>query len=427
VRPISAPVAPQRAAGVLDIEDVLGKRVIKPRNGRTITIREENARAALEVMSRFAVDPRWLIYLPPTMSPPATAADGDLLEHPREAFEYFRGEGVQHLVCEEKHMGSRAIIVLCRDELTAEKRFGIAGDGRGVIYTRTGRRFFSDDGVEAQLLDILDRAMVRSGLWEDLATHWIALDAELLPWSAKAEDLLRQQYAPTGAAATRALDSTRVWAEQAIARGLDLGELPSLLKARAGAVERYVAQYRQYCWPVGGVADIRLAPFHILAHESAVTLPKGHRWHLELIDRLCDASPDLLRSTDRRYVDLADPDSVHHAIAWWHEITCRDREGMVIKPVDGLVSGKRGPAQPAIKCRGREYLRIIYGPTYDEPDNLARLRNRALAPKRALALREHALGEEALLRFVEREPLYRVHECVFGVLALESEPVDPRL
>lgn len=238
VRPIAAAVAQERAASVLDIDDVLGKRVIKPRHGRSITIREENARAALEVMSRFAVDPRWLVYLPPTMSPPATAASGDLLEHPREAFDYYQAEGVQHLVCQEKHMGSRAIVVLCRDDRTAENRFGIAGDGRGVIYTRTGRRFFADGRTEAELLDRLDGAMQRSGLWYELATDWIVLDTELLPWSAKAEDLLQQQYAPTGAAATRALEASGRWAEQAIARGLDLGELPGLLAARADSVER---------------------------------------------------------------------------------------------------------------------------------------------------------------------------------------------
>ena len=61
------------------------------------------------------------------------------------------------------------------------------------------------------------------------------------------------------------------------------------------------------------------------------------------------------------------------------------------------------------------------------PDNLARLRTRRLSAKRSLALREFALGIEALERFVRREPLYRIHECVFGILALESEPVDPRL
>lgn len=427
IKPLASAVAPTRDASVLDVEDVLGKRVLKPRLGRTVTIREENARAALEVMSRFAVDPRWLVYLPPTMSPPATAADGHLLERPAEAFDYYRAEGVTQLVCQEKHMGSRAVVVLCRDEDVAGRRFGIRGDGRGVIHTRTGRRFFSDAHTENALLAKLDAAMHASGLWDELATDWIVLDAELLPWSAKAGDLLRQQYAPTGAAASNALRAACDWAEQAQARGVDLGALPSTLAVRSEAVERYVAEYRRYCWPVHSVDDLRLAPFHLLAHEGAATLANGHRWHLELIDRLCAADPGLFRSTKRCYVDLADPASEVHATAWWHEITAADSEGMVVKPVDGLVQGKKGLLQPAIKCRGREYLRIIYGPTYTEPANLARLRQRALAPKRALALREFTLGHEALHRFVEHEPLYRVHECVFGVLALESEPVDPRL
>ena len=99
----------------------------------------------------------------------------------------------------------------------------------------------------------------------------------------------------------------------------------------------------------------------------------------------------------------------------------------LIKPLGFLAEGRRGLAQPALKCRGREYLRIIYGPEYTLPENLQRLRGRGLAPKRSLALRELALGVEALERFVAGEPLRRVHECVFGVLALESEPVDPRL
>ena len=79
------------------------------------------------------------------------------------------------------------------------------------------------------------------------------------------------------------------------------------------------------------------------------------------------------------------------------------------------------------KQRGREYLRIIYGPEYTAAENLERLRARGLSRKRSLALREFALGIEALERFVRKEPLRRVHEAVFGVLALESEAVDPRL
>ena len=427
IRPLARPAEPAREASVLDIEDVFGKRVIKPRLGRTITIRDENARAALEVMSRFAVDPRWLVYLPPTMSPPATAADGDLLERPAEAFNYYRAEGVKELVCEEKHMGSRSIVVLCRNEDVAGERFGIRGDGRGVIYTRTGRRFFADGSIEEALLAKLDSAMQASGLWDELASNWIVLDAELLPWSAKAGDLLRQQYAPTGAAGTNALRASRDWTAQATARGINLGSLPETLAQRADAIDDYVAEYRRYCWPVNGVDDLRLAPFHVLAYEGAATLQNGHRWHLHLIDRLCAADPNLFRTTERRYIDLADPASEATAAAWWHEITAAGSEGMVIKPVEGIVLGKKGLLQPAIKCRGREYLRIIYGPTYTEPANLVRLRHRGLAPKRTLALREFVLGHEALHRFVDREPLYRVHECVFGVLALESEPVDPRL
>jgi protein phosphatase len=126
-------------------------------------------------------------------------------------------------------------------------------------------------------------------------------------------------------------------------------------------------------------------------------------------------------------VDLADAASEAAATAWWTELTAAGGEGMVVKPLEFVATGRRGLVQPAVKCRGPEYLRIIYGPEYTEPANLERLRQRGLGAKRSLALREFALGVEALERFVRGEPLRRVHECVFGVLALESEPVDPRL
>ena len=124
---------------------------------------------------------------------------------------------------------------------------------------------------------------------------------------------------------------------------------------------------------------------------------------------------------------MADASDVQSGIDWWERLTGTGGEGMVIKPLDFVFRGRKGLTQPAVKCRGTEYLRIIYGPNYDAPENLSRLRNRGVGAKRSLALREFALGIEALERFVRREPLRRVHECVFGVLALESEPVDPRL
>src|SRR5438445_408668 len=132
-------------------------------------------------------------------------------------------------------------------------------------------------------------------------------------------------------------------------------------------------------------------------------------------------------STANLAVETTDLASEQRATTWWHELTDAGGEGMVVKPMDFVARGRRGLAQPALKVRGRDYLRIIYGPEYAEPQNLERLRRRSLGAKRSLASREFALGVEALERFVRGEPLRRVHECCFGVLALESEPVDPRL
>ena len=99
----------------------------------------------------------------------------------------------------------------------------------------------------------------------------------------------------------------------------------------------------------------------------------------------------------------------------------------MFKPNTYAVKGEKGLIQPAMKVRGRDYLRIIYGPDYDLPEHIERLRKRGLGRKFSLADREFRLGLEGLTRFVEGMPLAKVHECALGVLALESEPVDPRL
>jgi len=174
-------------------------------------------------------------------------------------------------------------------------------------------------------------------------------------------------------------------------------------------------------------ADLKLAPFHLLATEGAVHSDKDHEWHMRTLARLCAADPELLLATPYKIVDVGDDGSQQEGIAWWDELTGAGGEGMVVKPLAFVAKNRRGLVQPAVKCRGREYLRIIYGPEYTAPEHLERLRARGLGTKRSLALREFALGIEALQRFVDRDPLRRVHECVFGVLALESEPVDPRL
>jgi hypothetical protein len=152
-----------------------------------------------------------------------------------------------------------------------------------------------------------------------------------------------------------------------------------------------------------------------------------HVWHMKTIAAICASDPGLLLATPFRVVDLSDEGAQSAATGWWEEMTGSGGEGMVVKPLSFIHRGQKSLAQPAVKCRGKEYLRIIYGPEYLRPANLERLRHRGLAAKRSLALREFALGIEALERFVRKEPLRKVHECVFGVLALESEPVDPRL
>ena len=413
---------------ILDINDVLGKRVISTRLHRNLTIREENATTALETISRFAVNPKWLIYLPPTMSPSETTNKPDLLEHPAEGFAYYHKRGITEVIWQEKHMGSRAIVVICRDPETARKRFGIVGDTLGSCYTRTGRPFFDDAAIENDLLKRVKAAVDKAGYWETLHTNWICLDCELMPWSVKAQELLRQQYAPVGTSARVALKEAVASLETTIERGVDVNRILENYRQRTEAASKYIEAYQQYCWSVESITDLKLAPFHLLATEGAVHVDKDHLWHMQMLTKLCQNSEDgLLFATQSGTVDLTDDTSKMEAIRQWEELTEHGGEGTVIKPLNFIAQGKRGLVQPAVKCRGREYLRIIYGPEYTLPQNLERLRSRGLSYKRSLALREFALGVEALERFVSHEPLSRVHECVFGVLALESEAVDPRL
>ena len=418
--------ADDRAANLLDIDDVLGKRIVSTRLRGSITIREENAAAALEVMSRFALDPRWLVYLPPTISPCDTSKLPNMLEHPSEVFAYYRNNGVSSVVCEEKHMGSRAIVVVGRDAAAIERRFGISGEDIGACYTRTGRRFFGDRSLEAQFLERVCAALTSAGLWAELETDWVVLDSELMPWSVKAQELLREQYAAVGVAARTNLTAAEAILQQTAARGIDTGDTLLRVEERLRLAQLYSDSYARYCWPVTSLADIRLAPFHLLVSEGQLHTDKDHLWHMDVAARLCQADPALFQATKHKVVHLDAPDEIE-ATRWWEELTGNGGEGMVVKPMAFIATGKRGLLQPAMKCRGIEYLRIVYGPEYTLPENIERLRNRGLSTKRSLALREFALGVEGLRRFVERDPLYRVHECAFAVLALESEPVDPRL
>ncbi len=432
IRPI-APAAEthggqQEQDRVLDIADFMGKRVIETRLSSVVTVPAENATAALEIISRFAIDSRWLLYLPPTMSPSETSKREGLLEHPDEAFAYFKREGVERLVCQEKHMGSRACLLVFRDAERARARLGVEDGRSGVCYTRTGRAFFGEEEQERAVVERLARALGSAGIWDSLNTDWVLLDCELMPWSVKAQQLLTSQYASVGTAARHSLSAAQEAINATAARVANDAGLAERFAGRAEHIARYNEAYARYCWATPAIDDLRLAPFHILASEGAVHVDRDHIWHMETIAAIVAASGDpLLHATAYRSVEVDNPASVAEGVAWWEELTAKGGEGMVVKPLEFVARSRGRLAQPAVKCRGQEYLRIIYGPEYLVPENLERLRARSVNAKRALAAKEFALGIEGLERFVRREPLRRVHECVHAVLALESEPVDPRL
>jgi polynucleotide kinase-phosphatase len=412
----------------LDLADVQGRRIVETRHMGRISVREENAAAALEVMSRFAVDPRLLGYLPPTMAPTATSHEEGFLEHPAEAFAQYRADGVAQVVCEEKHMGSRAVALICRDADAAREWFGVEGP-TGALHTRTGRPFLDDAALTEVILGRLRTAVAAAGLWKEWDTDWVLLDAELMPWSLKAGGLLRSQYAAVGAASGAVLPEVDAALAAAAARGVDVADLAARQQGRTADAAAFTDAYRRYCWSTEGLDGVRIAPFQILAVQGRSLAAVPHDEQLAWLDRLVEHDPTgLLQVTRRLVVDTGDEASVRAGIDWWLEMTGRGGEGMVVKPLAALVRDEKGRlVQPGIKVRGREYLRIIYGPEYTRPENLERLRSRFLGHKRSLALREYALGLEALDRLAEGEPLWRVHEAVFAVLALESEPVDPRL
>lgn len=234
IRPLAAPPADMGVGDALqlDIAYVLGKQAIETRDLGVVIVREENAATALEVISRHAVDPRWLIHLPPTMSPGETSEREGWLERPEEAFAYYSTKGVTQVVVEEKHMGSRALVVLSRTVDAAQRRFGVADGSRGVVMTRTGRRFFPDAGIEAAVLHRLDEAMRISGLWDKLGSDWVLWDAEMMPWNLKAGALVSRQYAPVGAAAAASTGAVAAALAQAAARGVAVDGMLDAARAR---------------------------------------------------------------------------------------------------------------------------------------------------------------------------------------------------
>ena len=341
---------------MLDIGDVSGSRVIETGYLSRIGVREAHAAAALEVMSRFALDPRWLLYLPPTMSPVATSTREGLLEHPEQAFTAYHPDGVADVLCEEKHMGSRAVLLVCRSPAAARARFGVPAAAAAASPAapprqrprRPLRRHLDPDrpaffpaAPTAALTDRVRSAAEQAGLFSELDTSWLLFDAELLPWNVKAGQLLRDQYAAVGAAARASLPAAVAALEQAAGRPLpaDGPAVDALLdrtRARMTNAAAFTAAYLRYCWSTDGLSGVRVAPFQLLASEGAVYHERPHPWHLDIADRLAAAAPDLIATTRRLAVEAGDPASVAAATRWWEDLTAGGGEGMVVKPAANL-------------------------------------------------------------------------------------------
>lgn len=408
----------------LSIADITGKKRIETSLAGRVTVDARQMEPALEVLSRFTIDPRHLVYLPPTMSPVTSSKHPDYLEHPEEAFSHYLRNGVDKVAVQTKHMGSRAHILVCRDDRIARERFHTEDGHIGQVWSRHGRAFFDDD----QRREVLSRvASAARPLFDRLATDWLVLDAEIMPWNTKASTLIRDQYAPTGKAALIGSSLARDALTRFAARGTaDVSELISRFDSHVENAAAFDRVWRGYSWETPSLDDIRIAPFHVLASEGAVHVHTAHTTHMEWIDTMIGSDP-IIAPTDCRVVDLNDIDQTNAVTDRWIADTSAGAEGIVVKPLAFTVRNGRDVVQPALKVRGRDYLRIIYGVDYTLPENLERLRERAVKAKRARAIREYALGVEALERLVRREPLRRVHECVAAIIALETDPSDPRL
>ncbi|KGR78170.1 polynucleotide kinase-phosphatase [Ureibacillus manganicus] len=387
-----------------------------------ISISKEYVIPALDTVSHYTVPIEELVYIPPTMSPtPTPSSLENYLEHPREAIDYYRNLGIQRLVAEKKHMGSRGILLLFKDNEAGLKYIG--RETLGVIYTRTGRRFF-DEEMERTILLKINKGLTASNYFDNNDTEFILLDAEIMPWNLKAKELISKQYAHVSENAILDRNILMHKLESAVGDNQNLEKWLKEYDEKLKNAHVFKEVFQKYCWDIHTIDEIQIAPFHLLAHSKETFFDKPHTWHMEK-NREFHAIDSLFVKTE--YMVIEDQASEEDVIKWWEEMTSDGHEGIVIKPETFISTYKGRLIQPAIKVRGRKYLHIIYGMDYLQPENLKRLKHRNTGKKQKNALKEFALGVEGVQRFVNGESISRVHECALGVLALESDPVDPRL
>lgn len=378
---------------------------------------------ARRAFSRVDIDPRWLLYLPSGIaSLQGETARGEL-ERPELAFDYFRNERIEKVVVEEKHMGSRGIVVLCRSRKAARDRFGIESEIPGIAYTRNARRFFRDEDTVAVFLDRGERVLTKSNFWTRFSTDWVLFDGEILPWAVKAAESSEESDLVTNGELV--LEETESALESAAPSSL-IEYWKEAIHGERAALQRYDSMFKRYRSETADLSALKFAPFHLLAVEGRTFFDKSHLWHMETLNRLARSGAGFIIPTRYELVETCEEKSWRNALSWWEGLSERGEEGFVVKPLAFVSRGRRGLAQPALKCRSREHLRLVYGPRYDSQEVHELLISRdALKSRRnkhRRILRQFALSIEAVTRFVQRSSLDAVYECVLGVLAQEVAP-----
>ncbi len=382
---------------------------ITTRLGRSVRLEQKQWDSTRETFSRWTVDPRWLIYLPAGMCSIQSKTVTGPLEHPTAAFDYYRNERIDKVVVEFKHMGSRAIVIVCRDEAVAERRFGTSGIG--CIYTRNGRPFFEDP---TELLLKIRAALTRARFWDKFKTDWACVDGECLPWTLKADNLIETTHRQLLASAEAVFDEISL---NTFLLPVHLTKRPE----RRTCYQKYRFLLDRYQAEDG--TPTRFAPFQLIATEKCAYLNRTHKWHMDVLHAVASHGGEPFIKTPFRFLALDDQNAIDDCIRWWDELSTEAAEGLVVKPLFGVPRGRRGLAQPAIKCRTPEHLRLVYGPEYDLIENRWQLVNRdALNHRREKhkrVLKQFALSIDGVEHFVDGEPTKAVETCVRALLSLE--------
>jgi protein phosphatase len=355
---------------------LITERKIPTHLRRNILVKTSQLTKAFDKINTSELSPNWLFYIPATtLRIPVTEVENGFLEHPNSIFSFYKRKGIQRLVCQEKHSGTRALIIVCKNAAAAEERFKVEDGSNGVCYTRNGFPFFDDKNVEEGFITGLQKALTDANIWEELDTDWVLLEGQITP------DFIKPMFFKT--------------------------------------IEKYEENLANYFKNIQTTSDFQFAPFHFLASERQTHTNKTHEWHLKMLQKIIVQNPILLKNTDYKTVNLEDKTTCEAVVNWWLDMDSKGKEGIVIKPSQFISYNEGKLAIPTMNCFGREFLRLVYGADYTQPDRLKRLQSRSVVIKNS-PMQEFPLAMEALERFVGYAPMKEVQECVLGVLAFRE-------